>query len=75
MPLNEDDAGQARRADIVDTMSRGHITAHELWLYYFSVGGNVGELEVSAYLHGLMPLPALDQGLLALAVVEMYADP
>ncbi|MHA7284653.1 hypothetical protein ACX80I_00050 [Arthrobacter sp. MDT3-44] len=41
-------------------MERAHITAHELWLYYFSIGGSVNELEVTAYLHALMPLPALD---------------
>jgi hypothetical protein len=72
--VSQDDSDEARRARITDVMGRGHIKAHQLWLYYFSMGGNVDELEVSAYLHGLMPLPAVDQDLLALAVAEMYAD-
>lgn len=72
--MSLDDAQETRRFCIVDAMEQAHITAHELWVYYFSVGGSVDELEVSAYLHGLMPLPELQQELLALAVAEMYAD-
>ncbi|MHA7181298.1 hypothetical protein ACX80J_14425 [Arthrobacter sp. MDB2-24] len=58
--MNQDGSGQALHTHIVDAMERAHITAHELWLYYFSIGGSVNELEVTAYLHALMPLPALD---------------
>jgi hypothetical protein len=36
--------------------------------YYFSIGGKIDELEVTAYLHALMPLLALDQELPAHAV-------
>ncbi|WP_326963201.1 hypothetical protein [Arthrobacter sp. PL16] len=62
------------RALIADVMRQGHISTHGLWVYYFSIGGFIGEVEVDAYLHGLMPLPALDEELLAVAVAEMYAD-
>lgn len=30
----------------------------ELWLDYFSIGGNIGEYEVEAYLQGLLSLPS-----------------
>jgi hypothetical protein len=74
MSMSRDDSDEALRARITDVMGRGRITARELWLYYFSIGGNIKELEVDAYLHGLMPLPPIDQELLDLAVAEIYAD-
>jgi hypothetical protein len=69
--VSEGEADEARRACIVDAMERAHITTHELWLYYFSIGGDVDEWEVDAYLHGLLPLPVMDRELLAFAVAEM----
>jgi hypothetical protein len=72
--MSQDDSDEAIRARITDVMGRGHITARELWLYYFSIGGNIKELEVNAYLHGLMPLPPLEQELLYVAATEIYAD-
>ncbi|MHA7146502.1 hypothetical protein ACX80U_17475 [Arthrobacter sp. TmT3-37] len=50
------------------------ITVGELWVYYFSIGGSVGEFEVNAYLHGLIRLPALDRDLLSQSLNEMYDD-
>jgi hypothetical protein len=32
------------------------ITAEELWLHFVSIGGQAVELEISAYLHGMMSL-------------------
>jgi hypothetical protein len=72
--MNQDKSDQGFRARITEAMGQANIAAHELWQYYFSIGGNIDELEVSAYLHGLMPLPAPDRELLVLAVTEMYAD-
>lgn len=46
----------------------------EVWLRYFSLSGEVDEYEVEAYLAGLMPLPALECDLLALAVNELIDD-
>jgi hypothetical protein len=70
-PESEGDVDEARRACIVDAMEQAHTTTHELWSYYFSIGGDVDELEVDAYLHGFMPLPVMDRELLAFAMAEM----
>ena len=43
----------------------------EVWFYYFSLGGNVGQLEVEAYLNHVMPLPGLERDVLAHAVNEL----
>jgi hypothetical protein len=48
--------------------------AGELWLYYFSIGGKCAEICLDAYLHGLMPLSALESVLVELAIDEMCAD-
>jgi hypothetical protein len=74
MSMSQDGSDEAFRARITDVMGRGHITAREFWLYYFSIGGNIKELEVDAYLHGLMPLPPIEQELLDVAATEIYAD-
>jgi hypothetical protein len=49
---------------------RAGLTVDELWLRYFALGGDTGRVEVEAYLHGLMPLPALQRDMLAHAVNE-----
>jgi len=43
----------------------------EVWFHYFSIGGNAGQLEVEAYLHHALPLPALERDILAHAVNEL----
>lgn len=55
-------------------MQHASITVGELWIYYLSIGGSVGELEVNAYLHGLMRLPALERDLLSQSLNEMYDE-
>ncbi|RJT75406.1 hypothetical protein D6T63_17815 [Arthrobacter cheniae] len=72
--MSHDDSDEALRALITDVMKQGYISTHGLWVYYFTIGGDIDEVEVDAYLHGLMPLPVLDEDLLAVAVAEMYAD-
>ncbi|MBP1134588.1 hypothetical protein JOE31_000820 [Arthrobacter sp. PvP023] len=47
------------------------LTPGELWLNYFSIGGNVGEYEVEAYLQGLLSLPPVQRDLLAMAANEL----
>jgi hypothetical protein len=50
------------------------LSVQELWLRYFSLGGNAGEEEVDAYLHGSLLLQPIDRDMLALAVNEYIAD-
>src|SRR3954464_12854739 len=49
---------------------RADLTLEQLWVRYFGLGGTAGLVEVDAYLHGLMPLPALQRDMLAHAVNE-----
>ncbi|MBS9373635.1 hypothetical protein [Rhodococcus sp. B50] len=42
----------------------------ELWLRYFALGGEVGKVEIEAYLNGLLPLPHLQHDLIAHAINE-----
>ena len=49
---------------------RSELTLQQLWTRYFALGGDTGLIEVEAYLHGLMPLPALQRDMLAHAVNE-----
>ena len=55
-------------------LERADITTDELWLHYMSIGGAAGDLEISAYLHGLMSLPKFQRDLLEWAAREIIAD-
>jgi hypothetical protein len=46
------------------------LTVAELWLRYFALGGEAGELEVDAYLNGAIALPSFQHDMLAHAINE-----
>lgn len=50
------------------------ITVYELWLKYYSVGGNRQEFDIDSYVYGLTPLPAGERDLLAMALNELIDD-
>ncbi|UYY82438.1 MULTISPECIES: hypothetical protein [Arthrobacter] len=52
-------------------LKSARVNVGELWLKYFSLGGEVGEYEVEAYLQGLLSLPVLQRDLLAMAANEL----
>ncbi|ALU38526.1 hypothetical protein AS188_00795 [Kocuria flava] len=56
---------QARR--LREALERAVIGSHRLWLRYLGLGGREGELEVEAYLHECLVLPARQRDLLAWA--------
>jgi hypothetical protein len=43
---------------------------HELWLRYFGLGGMEGQVDIEAYLEGLVSIPALEHDVLAQAINE-----
>ena len=49
---------------------RGELSVHELWLRYLALGGSVDAFDVDGYLQGLLPLDALEQDILAVALNE-----
>lgn len=65
---------EEQRALTSAAIAEAGFSAGEVWLHYFSLGGEVDEYEIEAYLTGLMPLPALECDLLALAVNELIDD-
>ena len=46
----------------------------ELWLRYFSIGGNVDEYEVDAYIQSMLSLPPSERDLLAHAANELIDE-
>ena len=50
--------------------SRTELTVEELWTRYFALGGDVGLLELEAYLEGLLGLPVDQRDIVAVAVNE-----
>ena len=59
-----------QRRSVTALLPRADLTVEQLWLDYFALGGEAGQVEVEAYVAGLMPLPALQRDLLAQAVNE-----
>lgn len=55
-------------------MTRTSLTVHDVYSHYLNSGGPFDEIEVDAYLHGLMPLPREDRDCVAQAVNELIDD-
>lgn len=68
MALGEEESEQRRRFE--ESLRHADVSIEELWLRYFSLGGQTGQFEVEAYIHGAMALPALQRDLLAHALNE-----
>jgi hypothetical protein len=68
MALSNEESEQRR--GIAASMPYTGLSLDELWLKYFTLGGQAGEFEVEAYLHGAMSLPDLQRDILAHAVNE-----
>jgi hypothetical protein len=66
MADTEDD--QRRR--LAECFERAGLTLEELWMRYFALGGNVGLMELDAYLNGVMALPRVQRDMAAHAVNE-----
>jgi hypothetical protein len=60
-----------QRTHLLRAVRHAQIDASELWLHYFGLGGDAGEYEVEAYLHGSFTLPPLQRDLLAHAANEL----
>jgi hypothetical protein len=56
--------------ELNEAFAGSKLTVEELWLRYFALGGDVGKVEVEAYLAGLMPVSSLQHNILAHAINE-----
>jgi hypothetical protein len=70
----EEAVGYEQARGLRATMVAADIDRGRLWLYYFSIGGQVSEFELDAYLHHSLLLPSLQRDLLAQAANEILAD-
>lgn len=60
-----------QRRMLREALQAAAVSVGDLWLNYFSLGGDVGEYEVEAYLQGLLSLPPIQRDLLATAANEL----
>jgi hypothetical protein len=72
--MPEEPSGSTHQASLLQRIRDADINVPELWLYYFSIGGKCAEICLDAYLHGLMPLSALESKLVEHAIDEISAD-
>ncbi|HUQ61655.1 PP2C family protein-serine/threonine phosphatase [Lentzea sp.] len=71
MSSDQDSTQQDEQRRVLSlAFDRSDLTLQQLWTRYFALGGDAGPVEVEAFLHGLMPLPALQRDVLAHAVNE-----
>lgn len=67
MRIDNDTAGYRRFLDAFDASG---LSVDELWIRYFALGGDAGEVEIEAYLNGLTLMPPLQHDILAHAINE-----
>lgn len=53
---------------------RAELTVQELWLRYLALGGSHDEFDIDGYLQGVLPMNALEQNILAVALNERLDD-
>lgn len=73
-PGDDDSVGYEQARRLRATLDESGIDRGRLWLYYFSLGGNISDFEVDAYLHHSLSLPRIERDLLALAANELLAE-
>ncbi|QRP50070.1 PP2C family protein-serine/threonine phosphatase [Amycolatopsis sp. FDAARGOS 1241] len=67
--MGEQEADRQRHAAAA-AFTRAGLTAEELWLRYFALGGGLGLFEIEAYVDGVAQLPVADRDVVAHAVNE-----
>lgn len=74
MSRDDDSIGYEQAHRLRAMLEQARIDRGRLWLHYFSLGGNISDFEVDAYLHHSISLPRIERDLLALAANEILAD-
>lgn len=69
--MNEEALGREQARLLRRAMDHAGLDLREVWMHFFSIGGDVGELEVEAYLHHSLILPGIQRDILAHAVNEI----
>ncbi|HEY9354745.1 MAG TPA: hypothetical protein VIQ52_00395 [Arthrobacter sp.] len=69
--MNVDETAEEQRERTAAAYSKAGLTLEALWLHYFSIGGDAGELEIDAYLNRSYMLRPVQRDLLDHAVHEL----
>lgn len=63
--------GEFHRKGLAETVRYWNLAVQGIWLHYFSLGGDVGEYELDAYINASYKLSPLQHDILAQAVNEL----
>ena len=69
--MNVDSDGEAQRDRAAKAFRQAKLNVDELWMHYFSMGGDAGAMETEAYLHGSYMLRPIQRDLLDHAIYEL----
>lgn len=69
--MNSNGAAEEQRERTAAAYRSAGLTLEALWLHYFSIGGDAGEMEVDAYLNRSYMLRPVQRDLLDHAVYEL----
>ena len=69
--MKRDPEGEAQRERTVRAFRQADLDVDELWIHYFSIGGDAGAMEIEAYLHGSYMLRPVQRDLLDHAIHEL----
>lgn len=63
--------GEAQRERTAKAFRSTDLQMDQLWMHYFSIGGDAGAMEIEAYLHGSYMLRPIQRDLLDHAIFEL----
>lgn len=69
--MSVDSDGEVQRERTAQAFRQADLEIDELWMHYFSIGGDAGALEIEAYLHGSYMLRPIQRDLLDHAIYEL----
>ncbi len=72
LPVRSD--ADAQRHALAAVLQRSELTLEQVWLRYFSLGGEAALIELEGYLHDVLSLPDLQRDILAHAVNEQLDE-
>lgn len=65
---------EEQRLRTLEAIHQGGLHMEDVWIHYFSIGGDVDEFQLDGYLHGVISLRTSDRNLISHAVNELISD-
>jgi hypothetical protein len=60
--------------DVFEGLRRSQLSLQDLWIRYLAIGGSASELELEAYLLGLLKMDTYEHNVIAQALNEYFLD-